>query len=304
MTPTKQGTANQRQSTKDLGPKTAPSKARSRTRTKKNRDAAGFPVLADEDRQAYRARLLAWTGHLAPVGPVESYLVERAVHLSWQLDRADRCQVARLDQAVRGAVADTGESPGAAERKAFDDSRAGERLRRHQLACGRMLLRTLEAFNWIHEDGEPPTPLGFSDSHDECVGAEDNEEASSASRHESIGEGGTPSQPENDRGVIESILAEILAGSLRDAGPSAPAAPCEPLPLGFYSASHEAREEFTLTTDRLGTRGERTTTDERRDQRPGRGLRVFLAARNRTPAIPHGQPPGRPTLVSRTRPIA
>ena len=41
-------------------------------------------------------RLDAWIGKFRPADPVELYLVEAAVHASWQLDRADRAEVARL----------------------------------------------------------------------------------------------------------------------------------------------------------------------------------------------------------------
>ena len=45
-------------------------------------------------------RLDAWIGKFGPRDAVEHYLVERAVHVSWQLDRADRAEVARLVEAI------------------------------------------------------------------------------------------------------------------------------------------------------------------------------------------------------------
>ena len=57
---------------------------------------ARLPVLPGEDGGAFRARLDAWTVSLEPRDDLERYLVERAVNVSWQLDRADRAWAARL----------------------------------------------------------------------------------------------------------------------------------------------------------------------------------------------------------------
>ncbi len=98
-----------------------------------------------EDTEAYGDRLNAWTGDLGPRNRVELYLVEHAVRLSWQLDRADRAGLLLVSEATRGAW-----GPALAETATRMDhpgsvgSESGERLRRHQLACSRMLLRTLE----------------------------------------------------------------------------------------------------------------------------------------------------------------
>src|SRR5262245_61539272 len=71
-------------------------------RTSPPRDASksarspALPILPGEDARAYRTRLKAWTGSLEPRDAVETYLVERAVVLSWKLDRAERAQFAHL----------------------------------------------------------------------------------------------------------------------------------------------------------------------------------------------------------------
>ena len=57
---------------------------------------ARLPILPGEDGGAFRARLDAWTVSLEPRDDLERYLVERAVNVSWQLDRADRAWAARL----------------------------------------------------------------------------------------------------------------------------------------------------------------------------------------------------------------
>jgi hypothetical protein len=61
--------------------------------------------LPGEDEALYRARLDAWTIDLAPRDEAERFLVARAVHLSWQLDRVARAMEVRR-AAARHADAD------------------------------------------------------------------------------------------------------------------------------------------------------------------------------------------------------
>ena len=49
---------------------------------------------------AYQQRLEAWTRDLAPRGDPARYLVDRAVRISWQLDRADFHERARLEKRI------------------------------------------------------------------------------------------------------------------------------------------------------------------------------------------------------------
>lgn len=105
------------------------------------------PILPGEDARAYRDRLKAWTGSLEPRNAIEAYLVERAVLLSWRLDRADRAQIERL-AALAGAEGAPGDP---AASSPFDESESGERLRRYQIACDRALSRTLHTFARIRE---------------------------------------------------------------------------------------------------------------------------------------------------------
>ena len=51
--------------------------------------------------EALQHRLDGWTESLKPRNDLEQYLVERAVRVSWQLDRADRAEVARLTAQIR-----------------------------------------------------------------------------------------------------------------------------------------------------------------------------------------------------------
>ena len=97
---------NRRNASKSTGPRTPEGKARSRFNAVKHGCRARLPILPGEDPEAYRSRLDAWVDKFGPRDAVEHYLVERTVHVSWQLDRADRAEVARLadeteDEAAR-----------------------------------------------------------------------------------------------------------------------------------------------------------------------------------------------------------
>src|SRR5271166_6511335 len=92
--------ANRRNSQKSTGPRTTEGKERSRLNALKHGCRARLPILPGEDPAAYRQRLDAWIGKFRPGDDVELYVVQRAVHASWQLDRADRAEVARLVEEI------------------------------------------------------------------------------------------------------------------------------------------------------------------------------------------------------------
>jgi hypothetical protein len=88
---------NRRNAARSTGPRTPEGKSRSRFNAVKHGCRARLTILPGEDPDAYRQRLDGWIGKFRPDDDVELYLVERAVHVSWQLDRADRAEVARLE---------------------------------------------------------------------------------------------------------------------------------------------------------------------------------------------------------------
>ncbi len=98
MTPTMRAEINRRNAARSTGPKSAEAKLRTRFNAVKHGCRARLPIVPGEDPEAYQRRLEAWTDKFRPADDVELYLVERAVHVSWQLDRADRAEVARLAQ--------------------------------------------------------------------------------------------------------------------------------------------------------------------------------------------------------------
>src|SRR5437762_3060904 len=91
---------------KSRGPKTPEGKERTRFNALKHGLRAKLPVLPGEDAQQYQGRLEAWSADLQPRNDVEHGLVERAVTITWQLDRAERAETARLATIIRSAPAE------------------------------------------------------------------------------------------------------------------------------------------------------------------------------------------------------
>src|SRR4051812_4078027 len=120
--------ANRRNAAKSTGPRTAQGKERVRLNAVTHGITAATAVLPHEDGEAYRRRVEAWSRELDAPGELGAYLAERAVRLSWQLDRADAHELKRLPRRIReapkilsevGAGADAGAGAGRAE--AADD---------------------------------------------------------------------------------------------------------------------------------------------------------------------------------------
>ncbi len=91
---------NRRNARRSTGPKSQAGKERSRFNALKHGCRARLPILPGEDPEAYQERLEAWIDKFQPRDAVETYMVERAVQASWQLDRADRAEVATMVEAA------------------------------------------------------------------------------------------------------------------------------------------------------------------------------------------------------------
>jgi hypothetical protein len=100
MTSPKRVEANRRNAARSTGPRSTTGKQKSRWNSLKHGLRARLPVLPGEDANAYQARLDGWTDSFQPRNAAELYLVERAVQVSWQLDRIDRIEVAHFAAAV------------------------------------------------------------------------------------------------------------------------------------------------------------------------------------------------------------
>jgi hypothetical protein len=114
---------NRRNAQNSTGPRTVEGKNRSRLTALKHGMTATLPVLPSEDAEAFRGRVDAWTDDLRPRSEIESYLVERAARASWQLERIERTNVARLTTNIQKAEA--GEAQPGTE---GDIAALGERL--------------------------------------------------------------------------------------------------------------------------------------------------------------------------------
>lgn len=79
-----------------MGPTSREGKCRVRLNALKHGMTATTVVLPGEDVARLEARIAAWKEDVQPQTTMEDYLVERAAHVSWQLDRADRTIAARV----------------------------------------------------------------------------------------------------------------------------------------------------------------------------------------------------------------
>ncbi|HEV3122922.1 MAG TPA: hypothetical protein VGY53_13500 [Isosphaeraceae bacterium] len=97
--------ANRRNSQRSTGPKTEAGKARARLNALKDGTHARTVsrVLPHENAIELDARINKWINDLKPRNDVELELVKSAANLSWELERARRCQTARLAERVRKA---------------------------------------------------------------------------------------------------------------------------------------------------------------------------------------------------------
>jgi hypothetical protein len=86
---------------------------------------AKTPILPGEDEATFRARLDAWRAHYPPRSPEEESLLEQAVRLSWQLDRAIAAHTAHEAERIR--IAQSEETRQRAEAEAAAEE-VGERL--------------------------------------------------------------------------------------------------------------------------------------------------------------------------------
>ena len=121
-TSSKRADANRRNARKSTGPKTPEGKDRSKFNALKHGLDARTLVLPGEEAGAFQDRLDAWATDLRPRNDVEQVLVERSATLSWQLERADRAEAARLASVLVAAPAE------AALRQADLAAALGQRL--------------------------------------------------------------------------------------------------------------------------------------------------------------------------------
>src|SRR3954469_11405684 len=97
--------ANRRNSKKSTGPRTNAGKAIAGLNALKHgrRAKVVAPVLPQEDPRELDAKIRQWVEDLRPEGEAQRKLVERAAKIDWGIDRAERCETARLAIRVKKA---------------------------------------------------------------------------------------------------------------------------------------------------------------------------------------------------------
>ncbi len=195
--------ANRRNSKRSMGLKSASGKSTARMNSYKHGMTARtiMPVLPQEDARALDERIQQTIAAMQPRTPMESDLVESAVRLSADIDRAERIGTAHLAHRVRKATIldpdrneamvpicttimkhvgrlekllkeyeaiEAEEADERYDRAALDCSRAFERHRRYQSARTRELPRVLEEYRRVSKE-----EFGEGTADDECQKAND-----------------------------------------------------------------------------------------------------------------------------------
>jgi hypothetical protein len=135
--------ANRRNAQRSTGPRTEPGRIRSKFNALDHGCRANILVLPTEDFGEYEKEANAWKLSWQPRNPVEEFLVDRVVNLSWLAKRIDRAQTARLTSRIlRGDV-------DGADREQETAIELGQQLFRD--ACGPGAL-------WLEHRGAEPGP--------------------------------------------------------------------------------------------------------------------------------------------------
>jgi hypothetical protein len=154
----KRAEASRTNGARSRGPKTVNGKDCSRFNALKHGMRARTIVLPGEDPAAFQARRDSWTARLQPRDDFETFLVERVVQVSWQLDRVDRAQAARLDDRARAAASDRATAEAdevlALARRLFWDPRGPVALYPHSPST---FLRPTRV-SWSKEIDDPDDP--------------------------------------------------------------------------------------------------------------------------------------------------
>ena len=145
--------ANARNGKKSKGPVTEEGKKRSSMNSLKHGMTAQVAMLPDEDPAAYNERMAEWIDICAPQNNAELFRVKRAVYCSWQLQRVERAQSARL--------AFNAHSPAADRREELEKELTG------------LATRLFRGWSSLHAGGQPAENQGTqaADLHNDVVEA-------------------------------------------------------------------------------------------------------------------------------------
>jgi hypothetical protein len=149
---------NRRNSQKSTGPRSEAGKNRSKFNALDHACRANILVLPTEDFGEYEQEANAWKLSWMPRNPVEEFLVERVVNLSWLAKRIDRAQTARLSTRIHRGDVD------AADRDQETAIETGQRLFRD--ACGPRALHLQHKTAESISDGETTRISDYSVDED------------------------------------------------------------------------------------------------------------------------------------------
>ncbi|MHC4297555.1 MAG: hypothetical protein ACYS7Y_09665 [Planctomycetota bacterium] len=169
--------ANRRNSKKSTGPKTAEGKEAVSQNAFKHGLFVKKDVVRDESQDEYDIHRDAMLAELAPVGPMEAFLVQRIVRLTWRLIRAERMQDHSIDylglQELCGYRAENFRSFYISANRIYDDD---PQIPREHLWLGRLARASLAGpargvrFHQLQGAGEDATvraPTGEQPAQDQ-----------------------------------------------------------------------------------------------------------------------------------------
>jgi hypothetical protein len=148
-----------RRSTQTTGPRTEDNKSRPKFNALDHGCRANILVLPTEDFGEYPAESNAWKLSWQPRNPVEEFLVDRVVNLSWQAKRIDRAQTARLTSRIHRGEID------AADSENGNVIELGQRLFRD--GCGPLALHLESKLAESIPDGDTIRISDYSDDDDQ-----------------------------------------------------------------------------------------------------------------------------------------
>lgn len=143
----RQTAANRRNAEKSTGPRSPEGKARSRQNALTHGLTAQYALLPDEDPAEFDAFCEAMLISLAPEGPLEHQLVERATSLIWRLRRIPAFEVALIEwiKQLKGRSTDHDGCRKSDSLASISDSTDADRYS----TASREVLELGRAFNWL-----------------------------------------------------------------------------------------------------------------------------------------------------------
>lgn len=86
------------------GPKTPEGKARSSQNALKHGLLSRRVLLQDEDPVEFQAHVRSYRDYFKPIGPVEAYLVDKLIAISWRAMRVQQVEGASMDQTYSDTI--------------------------------------------------------------------------------------------------------------------------------------------------------------------------------------------------------